>query len=88
MAFTVILRAEVKDFGKQKAMFDGLEQQRQQIGINLKAYKNEQSPNYSYVMVTAPSRGHTNRCLFTYYMVHAGIGIAYIRVGTDAYYRK
>ena len=55
MAITVILKAEVKDFGKWKAMFDGLEQQRQQMGINFKAYKNERSPNYSYVLGTAPS---------------------------------
>ena len=31
-------------------MFDDLEQQRQQMGINFKACKNEESPNYSYVL--------------------------------------
>ena len=55
MTITVILKAEVKDFAEWKAMFDDLEQQRQHLGINFKAYKNEESPNYSYVVGTAPS---------------------------------
>ena len=55
MAITVIVKAEVKDFAEWKAMFDDLEQQRQQMGINFKAYKNEGSPNYSYAVGTAPS---------------------------------
>ena len=55
MTITVILKAEVKDFAEWKAMFDDLEQQRQQVGINFKAYKNDESPNYSYVVGTAPS---------------------------------
>ena len=55
MAITVIVKAEVKDFAEWKDMFDDLKQQRQQMGINLKAYKNEESQNYSYVMGTAPS---------------------------------
>ena len=55
MAITVIVKAEVKAFVGWKAMFDDLEQQRQQMGINFKAYKNEESPNYSYVAGTAPS---------------------------------
>ena len=55
MAITVIVKAEVKDFAEWKAMFDDLEQQRQQMGINFKAYKNEDNPNYSYVVGTAPS---------------------------------
>jgi len=55
MAITVIVKAEVKDFAEWKAMFDDLEQQRQQMGINFKAYKNEENPNYSYVVGTAPS---------------------------------
>ena len=55
MAITVIVKAEVKDFAERKAMFDDLEQQRQQMGINLMAYKNEENPNYSYVVGTAPS---------------------------------
>ena len=55
MAITVIVKAQVKDFVEWKAMFDDLEQQRRQMGINFKAYKNEESPNYSYVVGTAPS---------------------------------
>ena len=55
MAITVIVKAEVKDFAEWKAMFDDLEQQRQKMGINFKDYKNEESPNYSYVVGTAPS---------------------------------
>ena len=55
MTITVIVKAEVKDFTEWKTMFDGLEQQRQQMGIIFKAYKNEESPNYSYVVGTAPS---------------------------------
>ena len=55
MTITVILKAEVKDFVEWRAMFDDLEQQRQEVGINFKAYKNEESPNYSYVVGTAPS---------------------------------
>ena len=55
MTVTVIVKAEVKDFAEWKAMFDRLEQQRQEMGINFKAYKNEESPTYSYVMGTAPS---------------------------------
>ena len=51
----MILKAEVKDFGKWKAMFDSLEQQRQQMGISFKAYQNARSPHYSYVIGTAPS---------------------------------
>ena len=55
MAITVILKAEVKDFGKWKAMFVSLKQQRQQMGINFKAYQNTGSPRHSYVIGTAPS---------------------------------
>ena len=55
MTIAVIVKAEVEDFPEWKAMFDDLEQQRQQMGINFKAYKNEESPNYSYVLGTAPS---------------------------------
>jgi hypothetical protein len=55
MAITVIVKAKVQDFAEWKAMFHDLEQQRQKMGINFKAYKNEESPNYSYVMGTAPS---------------------------------
>ena len=55
MAIMIIVKAEVKDFAEWKVMFDDLEQQRQQMGINFKAYKNEESPNYSYVVGTAPS---------------------------------
>lgn len=51
----MILKAEVKDFGKWKAMFDSLEQQRQQMGISFGAYQNARSPHYSYVIGTAPS---------------------------------
>ena len=55
MAITVIVKAEIKDFAEWKVMFDDLEQQRRQMGINFKAYKNEENPNYSYVVGTAPS---------------------------------
>ena len=55
MAIIVIVTAEVKDFAEWKAMFDDLEQQRQQMGINFTAYKTAESPNYSYVVGTAPS---------------------------------
>ncbi|MDC0158450.1 hypothetical protein OAI47_01715 [Rhodospirillaceae bacterium] len=55
MTIAVIVKAEVEDFPEWKAMFDDLEQQRQKTGINFKAYKNEESPNYSYVVGAAPS---------------------------------
>ena len=55
MAITVIVKAEVKDFAEWKAVFDNLEQQRQQMEINCKAYKNEANPNYSYVVGIEPS---------------------------------
>ena len=55
MAITVIVKAEVKGFAEWKTMFDDLEQQRQQMGINFKAYKTDENANYSYVVGTAPS---------------------------------
>ena len=55
MTIKVIVKAEVKDFEEWKVMFDNLEQQRQQMGINFKAYKNQEHPTYTYVIGTAPS---------------------------------
>ena len=54
MDITVFVKAEVKDVVGWKDMSDDLEHQRQLIKINFKAYKNEESPNYSYVLGTAP----------------------------------
>ena len=40
MSITVIIEANVKDFNKWLALFNELEDQRQEAGINFKALKN------------------------------------------------
>ena len=40
MSITVIIEANVKDLNKWLALFNKLEDQRQEAGINFKAFKN------------------------------------------------
>ena len=56
MSITVIIEANVKDFDKWLALFNELEAQRQEAGINLKAFKNPGEPKTSFVIGTAPSK--------------------------------
>ena len=56
MSITVIIEANVKDFDKWLALFNELEDQRQEAGINFKAFKNQGEPKTSFVIGTAPSK--------------------------------
>ena len=56
MSITVVSEANVKDFEKQLALFNELEDQRQEAGINFKAFKNPGEPKTSFVIGTAPSK--------------------------------
>ena len=56
MSITVIIEANVKDFDKWLALFNELEDQRQEVGINFKAFKNAGEPQTSFVIGTAPSK--------------------------------
>ena len=55
MNITVVISAQVSDFGLWRSKFDGLEDQRIAAGISAKAYRNPDEPNTSYVIGTAPS---------------------------------
>ena len=54
MSTTVIIEANVKNFNKWLALFNELEDQRQEAGINFKAFKNPGDPKTSFVIGTAP----------------------------------
>ena len=56
MSITVIIEANVKDFDKWLALFNELEDQRQEAGINFKAFKNPGELKTSFVIGTAPSK--------------------------------
>ena len=56
MSITVIIEAKVKDFNKWLALFNELEDLRQEEGINFKAFKNSGEPQTSFVIGTAPSK--------------------------------
>ena len=56
MSITVIIEANVKDFYKWLALFNELEDLRQEEGINFKAFKNPGEPQTSFVIGTAPSK--------------------------------
>ena len=56
MSITVIIEANVKDFDKWLALFNELEDQRQEAGINFEAFKNTGEPKTSFVIGTAPSK--------------------------------
>ena len=56
MTITVIIEANVKDFDKWLALFNELEDLRQEEGINFKAFKNPGEPQTSFVIGTAPSK--------------------------------
>ena len=56
MSITVIIEADVKNFNKWLALFNELEDQRQEAGINFKAFKNASEPQTSFVIGTAPSK--------------------------------
>ena len=56
MSITVIIEANIKDFDKWLALFNELEDLRQEEGINFKAFKNSGEPQTSFVIGTAPSK--------------------------------
>jgi hypothetical protein len=56
MSITVIISAQVSDFDQWKSKFDYLEEQRLAAGIRVRAYRNPDDTNASYVMGIAPSR--------------------------------
>ena len=56
MSITVIIEANVKDFDKWLALFNELEDLRQEEGINFKAFKIPGEPQTSFVIGTAPSK--------------------------------
>ena len=56
MSITVIIEADVKNFENWLALFNELEDQRQEAGINFKAFKNASEPQTSFVIGTAPSK--------------------------------
>ena len=56
MSITVIISAQVSDFDQWKSKFDNLEEQRLAAGISVRAYRNADDTNASYVIGTAPSK--------------------------------
>jgi hypothetical protein len=56
MSITVIIEADVKNFENWLALFNELEDQRQEAGINFKAFKNASETQTSFVIGTAPSK--------------------------------
>ena len=56
MSITVIIEANVKDFDKWLALFNELEEQKQEAGINFEAFKNPGEPKTSFVIGSAPSK--------------------------------
>ncbi|MAI13775.1 MAG: hypothetical protein CMM15_07135 [Rhodospirillaceae bacterium] len=56
MSITVVIDANVKDFEKWLALFNQIEDQRQEEGINFKAFQNTSEPKTSFVIGTAPSK--------------------------------
>ena len=56
MSITVIISAQVSDFDQWKSKFGDLEEQRLAAGISVRAYRNPDDPNASYVIGTAPSK--------------------------------
>ena len=56
MSITVIISAQVSDFDQWKSKFDKLEEQRLEAGISVRAYRNPDDTNASYVIGTAPSK--------------------------------
>ena len=56
MSITVIISTQVSDFYQWKTKFDNLEEQRLAAGISVRAYRNPDDTNASYVIGTAPSR--------------------------------
>ncbi len=56
MRITVIISAQVSDFDQWKSKFDKLEEQRLEAGISVRAYRNPDDTNASYVIGTAPSK--------------------------------
>ena len=55
ITITVILEANVQDFDEWLALFNELEDRRQEAGINFKALKKQGEPKTSFVIGTAPS---------------------------------
>ena len=56
MSITIIIEANVKDFEKRLPLFNELEDQRQEVGINFLAFKNTSEPHKSFVIWTEPSK--------------------------------
>ena len=56
MSITVIIEADVKNFENWLALFNELEDQRQEAGINFKAFKKPRRTKTSFVIGTAPSK--------------------------------
>ena len=56
MSITVIIEADVKNFENWLALFNELEDRRQEAGINFKAFKKPGEPKTSFVIGTAPSK--------------------------------
>ena len=50
MSITVIIEADVKNFENWLALFNELEDQRQEAGINFNAFKNASEPQTSFVI--------------------------------------
>ena len=56
MSITVLISTQVSDFDQWKYEFDNLEEQRLAAGISVRAYRNADDTNASYVIGTAPSK--------------------------------
>jgi len=50
MSITIIIEANVKVFEKRPPLFNELEDQRQEVGINFLAFKNTSEPHKSCVI--------------------------------------
>lgn len=50
MSITIIIGANVKDFENGLTVFNELEDQRQEVGINFSAFKNTSEPHKSFAI--------------------------------------
>ena len=56
MSITVSVSMQVADFDDWKAVFDARENDRAEVGIHAKAYRNVDDPNNAWAIGTAPSK--------------------------------
>ena len=56
MSITVIIESNVTDFDKWLSLYNELEDQRREAGIEVQAFRNQDKPKTSFVIGTTPSK--------------------------------